>query len=174
VDEIIKYLLTALVAAITAALTPILIARYSKTHEERKNESRSLSVKTESDIAKAANDIAAGSTVAVTNLLKSIEYLKLEIKEVRDENTALEALRTERDARIDELEAKQEHDLKETNELRAHVIKVDEKYKVMKGIAEKLVRALQENDPPIPIPDLNGDVVALGESVRGLVWKKPK
>lgn len=172
-DEVYKYIITAFVAAITAALTPVLISRYSKTHEERKGESKHLSAKTESDIAKAANDIAAGSTVAVTNLLRSIEYLKQELAEVRAENVTLEKIRTERDTRIDELEAKQELDLKETNELRAHVIRVDEKYKIMKGIAEKLVNALQKNDPPIPIPDLNGDIEMLGDSVQGLIWKHP-
>lgn len=173
-DEISKYLITALISSLTGALAAILVARYSKTHDERRGESRNLSAKTESEIVKAANDIAAGSTVAVTNLLRSIEYLKQELAEVKAENTTLETLRTARDARIDELEKKQEHDLKETNELRLHVIKVDEKYKVMKGIAEKLVKALQENDPPIPIPDLNGDVAKLGDSVRGLVVRKPK
>lgn len=170
-DEISKHLITALVSSLTGALAAILVARYSKTHEERKGESRHLSAKTESDIAKAASDIAAGSTVAVTNLLRSIEYLKQELAEVRAENVALEKIRTERDTRIDELEAKQELDLKETTELRVHVIKVDEKYKIMKGIAAKLVNALQKNDPPIPIPDLNGDLASLGDSVQGLVWK---
>lgn len=156
-DEVYKYIITAFVAAITAALTPVLISRYSKTHEERKDESRHLSAKTESEIVKAAIDLAAGSTVPFENLLRTVEYLKQELAEVKAENVTLEA--------------KQELDLKETNELRVHVIKVDEKYKVMKGIAEKLVNALQKNDPPIPIPDLNGDLALLGDSVQGLIWK---
>lgn len=42
------------------------------------------------------------------------------------------------------------------------------KYRVMKGITQKLVRALQENDPPITIPDLNGDLADLGESALDL------
>lgn len=155
-DEVYKYIITAFVAAITAALTPVLISRFSKTHEERKGESRHLSAQTESEIVKTAISLAAGSTVPFENLLRTVEYLKQELAEVKAENVTLEA--------------KQELDLKETNELRAHVIKVDEKYKIMKGIAEKLVNALQKNDPPIPIPDLNGDL-ALLDSVQGLIWK---
>ena len=42
------------------------------------------------------------------------------------------------------------------------------KYRIMKGITQKLVRALQENDPPIAIPDLNGDIADLGESALDL------
>lgn len=171
-DEIYKYIITAFVAAITAALTPVLIARFSKTHAERKDESRHLSAQTESEIVKTAISLAAGSTVPFENLLRTVEYLKQELKEVKAENALLEKTRAERDARIDELEAKQELDLKETNELRAHVIKVDDKYKIMKGIAEKLVNALQKNDPPIPIPDLNGDIEMLGDSVQGLIWNR--
>jgi len=84
-------IIVTLISAVAGSiLGPVLSARLSKTPQERKDESRNLSAKTESEITKAAKEIADGSTVAVTNLLRSIEYLKLELGEARAENIKLE------------------------------------------------------------------------------------
>ena len=53
-------------------------------------------------------------------------------------------------------------------EVQEQAKEANRKYRIMKGITQKLVRALQDNDPPIAIPDLNGDLMDLGESAKDL------
>lgn len=94
---------------------------------------------------------------------------------------ALERENTEK--RIDAMEAAHEQQItelrvritdngletqKKITELQEQFKDASKKYRIMKGIAEKLVRALQNNDPPIPIPDLNGDLAELGETGKDL------
>jgi hypothetical protein len=47
------------------------------------------------------------------------------------------------------------------------IANLEERYGRMKRINEKLVKALQ--DANIPLPDLNGD---LTDSIKGLRWQK--
>ena len=90
-----------IVALVTAAgmyffpeMGKFISARFSKTPQERTDESKNLSAKTEGEIVRAANDLVAGSAAAskvvAENLLRSIEYLKLELSETRAENSKLE------------------------------------------------------------------------------------
>jgi hypothetical protein len=127
--DLMNYLITALIAALMGALTPILIARFSKTKQERAGETRSLDAKTEGEITKAAESIAAGSTVTIANLIRSIEYQKQEVAEVRADNAALnEEIEKIKEARAkrdiesqkerDELKARIQSDLIETQRLR--------------------------------------------------------
>jgi hypothetical protein len=127
--DLMNYLITALIAALMGALTPILIARFSKTKQERAGETRSLDAKTEGEITKAAESIAAGSTVTIANLIRSMEYQKQEVAEARTDNAALneeiekiKKSRSERDLETqkerDELKARIQSDLMETQRLR--------------------------------------------------------
>ena len=53
---------------------------------------------------------------------------------------------------------------KKITEVQEQAKESNRKYRIIKGIAIKVIRALQENDPPIPVPELNGDIDELGES----------
>jgi hypothetical protein len=121
--------ITSLLSALMGALTPILIARFSKTKQERAGETRSLDAKTEGEITKAAESIAAGSTVTIANLIRSVEYQKQEVAEARAENEVLnqeiEAIKDARSKRDiesqkerDELKVRIQSDLMETQQLR--------------------------------------------------------
>ena len=93
-----EVIITALITAAGMYLFPelgkVLAARLGKTPQERREENKNLSAKTEGEIVRAANDLVAGSAAAskvvAENLLRSIEYLKLELTEARAENSKLE------------------------------------------------------------------------------------
>jgi cellobiose-specific phosphotransferase system component IIB len=127
--DLLSTLITILISAVAGAVTPVLVARYSKTKQERAGETKILDAKTEGEIAKAAESIAAGSTVTIANLLRSVEYQKQEVAEARTENAALnEEIEKIKEARAkrdiesqkerDELKARIQSDLIETKRLR--------------------------------------------------------
>jgi chromosome segregation ATPase len=140
-------------------------------------------------------NITAAAETAVDVLLKSMEFMRTERAELQPRINALEENQTknealiaelttrksERDAQIAELQEQNEalkagiaaltkqieKDTNETEALRKRIVEVEEKYGRMKRINEKLVKALQ--DANIPLPDLNGD---LPESIKGFKWHK--
>jgi len=114
-EVIITALITAAGMYFFPELGKFISARFSKTPQERRDESRNLSAKTESEIVKAANDLVTGSMAAskavAESLLRSNEYLKQEISELRDENALLEgqieAIKEAR--RLKEIDLQAEH-----------------------------------------------------------------
>ena len=90
----------------------------------------------------------------------------------RIENDVLETAALKRT--IDDLKAQQALDLKETILLREDVSVFK---KAAKNVIHKLVGTLEDarnRGMDIKLPDFNGDLDKLGESVRGLVWPKGK
>jgi hypothetical protein len=127
VFELIKLVVAALVGG---ALAPILIARYSKTKPEREGERKSLDAKTESEITKAAESIASGNTITIANMLRENEYWKLETAEARAEIDKIVEARRLRDIETqkerNELQARIQSDLGETENLRKQVVKLED------------------------------------------------
>lgn len=155
------------------ALGQILIARYSKTKQEREGERESLDAKTETEIAKAAESIAAGSTVTITNLLRDIEYQKREVAEARAEIDKIVEARRVRDLETqkerDELRARIQSDLIETQKLReeyalaqAQIAKLEDLAIKTGEYVDRILAEAKEKGWSIP---LNGE---LWDSVRRL------
>jgi hypothetical protein len=165
-NDLLGHLLTVLIGALAGALTPILIARFSKTPTERKGESKSLDAKTENEIAKAAESIAAGSTATITNLLRDIEYQRREVAEARKEiDTIVEARRLrdiETQKERDELKARIQSDLIETEGLRRQVVKLEDLAIKTGEYVDRILAEAKEKGWSIP---LNGE---LWDSVRRL------
>lgn len=141
--EFLRDFLLVVGGAFLKDLGQALIVRLSKTKAEREGENKKLDAQTELDISKSAQAIADGSTVAVTNLLRSVEYMKQELVDAKDKrlkreeeilaeraafNNEIAALhRSIEDGfletkvlkkTIDDLNAKQAVDIQETQKLR--------------------------------------------------------
>lgn len=168
--ELIKLIAAALVGG---ALAPILVARFSKTKPEREGERKSLDAKTESEIVKSAESIAAGNTITIANMLRENEYWKKETAEARAENEALSAevekikeARAARDLESqkerDELKARIQSDLMETEGLRRQVIKLEDLAIKTGEYVDRILAQAKEQGWKIP---LNGE---LWDSVRRL------
>jgi hypothetical protein len=183
-DVIITALITAGGMYFFPEMGKFISARFSKTPQERRDESRNLSAKTESEIVKAANDLVAGSMAAskavAENLLRSNEYLKQEVSELRTENTALEGQieaikearrirEEETKAERDELQAKIKAELIESRDIR---IENAEKEKRIGRLEDIVIRQSEYMDTQntalkragIPVPQ-NGELL---ESARRL------
>ena len=115
--------------------------------------------------------------------VRELDALGMETYRMRQADTRtieeLQAHRTDRDRQIaslqgevQELRSKQAQDLKETIELREAVEALRAENKAAKNVIKKLLLALAERD--IDIPELNGDIEKLGDSVKDLVVRKPK
>lgn len=145
--------------------------------------------------SQASENINDAAQVAANILLQALNFKQVENKEYQERVRALEENqkkndelvkdltkhKAERDSQIAELQeqnealqskqaalqAQIEKDTSETEALRKRVAEMEQKYGRMKRINEKLVRALQ--DANIPLPDLNGD---LTDSMRGFKWDK--
>jgi hypothetical protein len=165
--ELLNYAITAIIAAVAGALTPVLIARFGKTKQEREDESRSLDAKTEGDIAKAAESIAAGSTVAIANLLRSVEHQKAENQALSGEIEAIKEARARRDVETqkerDELKARIQSDLIETQRLRndyavaqKQILKLEDLAIALGEYVNTMKNAMQ--DAGIPVK-LNGELL---------------
>ena len=162
-NTIITILVTAIATHFFPEVGKFISARFSKTPQERKDESKHLSAKTESEIVKSANEIAAGSTVAVTNLLRAIEYLKLELVDARSENAKLEADVSAIKKSREESQANLTAALIESKDIRIDNIekgkRIDqlERGMVNQGkYIDTLKTAMQKADIPVP---LNGEVM---------------
>jgi hypothetical protein len=160
--EIIKLV----IAALAGAVGSVLIARLSKTPTERKGESRSLDAKTEGDIAKAAESIAAGNTTTIANMLRENEYWKLETAEARIEIDAITEARRVRDIETqkerDELKARIQADLMETEGLRKQVVKLEDLAIRTGEYVDRILAEAKANGWKLP---MNGE---LWDSVRKL------
>ena len=112
--------------------------------------------------------------------INQVDRLELKIATMETER---EAQRVARNAEIAEIKSAHAAQITELQvritdngiETQKKIVEVQEqakeanrKYRIIKGIAIKVIRALQENDPPIPIPELNGDIADLGESAKDL------
>jgi membrane-associated HD superfamily phosphohydrolase len=137
-----------------------------KTKQEREGERKSLDAKTESEIVKAAESIAAGSTVTITNLLRDIEYQKQEVAEARMEiNTIIEARRVrdiETQRERDELKARIQADLIETENLRKQVVKLEDLAIHTGEYVDRILSEAKANGWQLP---MNGELM---DSVRRL------
>jgi chromosome segregation ATPase len=185
-DELIKLAITAIIGAVGGALTPILIARYSKSREER-----------DSGLVVDYIKIADMTGAQLEKKINQINHLEQKVQDIQDARRAREietqAERDELQARIQadlietrgmradylelkkevaELRARQAKDLKETIELREDVAALRAENIAAKNVIKKLLQFFIDNK--YDMPELNGDLDKLGESVRGLVMRKPK
>jgi hypothetical protein len=164
--DLFEFVVTALVGALGGALTPILVARFSKTAAERRGESLSLDAKTESEITKAAESIASGNTITIANMLRENEYWKLETAESRKEIDAITEARRIRDIETqkerNELQARITSDLIETENLRKQVVKLEDLAIKTGEYVDRILEKAKENGWNIP---LNGELM---DSVRRL------
>lgn len=172
---------TALIAILSVIVTLItnFVGQYIASKKIRP-EIRNLDAQTESQIVKAANEIAAGSTVTIANMLRSNEFLKQELSELRGENTKLEtqieAIKEARRVREEEtkieretLEAKIKAELIDSKGIR---IENAEKEKRISRLEDIVVRQCEYMDTQntalkaanIPVPQ-NGELL---ESARRL------
>jgi predicted RNase H-like nuclease (RuvC/YqgF family) len=118
---------------------------------------------------KSANEIAAGSTVAVTNLLRAIEYQKQEVAELIAKNDKLEAdIENIKEARK-ESQANLTAALIESRDIRIDNVEKEKRIgKLERGMINQgkyidtLKTAMQEAGLPVP---LNGEVM---DSVRNM------
>lgn len=118
-------------------------------------------------------DAAAVASKALIDLLNATQAERIQNALERDNmEKRMDAMEAAYDAKIAELQVRITDNGLETQkkitEVQEQAKAAVRKYRIMKGITQKLVRALQENDPPISIPDLNGDLADLGESARDL------
>jgi hypothetical protein len=159
--ELLKIIVAALVGG---AMAPILIARFSKTRPEREGERKSLDAKTESEITKAAESIASGNTITIANMLRENEYWKLETAEARAEIDKIVEARRLRDIETqkerDELKARIQSDLMETESLRKQVVKLEDLAIKTGEYVDRILAQAKENGWDIP---LNGGLL---DSVR--------
>jgi hypothetical protein len=161
--ELLKLVIAALVGG---ALAPILVSRFSKTGKEREGERKSLDAKTEGEIGKAAESIAAGSTVTIANMLRENEYWKREVAEVRVEIDGIKEARALRDLETqherDELKARIQSDLIETEGLRRQVVKLEDLAIKTGEYVDRILGEAKDKGWNIP---LNGELL---DSVRRL------
>jgi hypothetical protein len=164
--DLLGYVITTVVAALAGALTPILIARFSKTKPEREGERKSLDAKTESEITKAAESIASGNTITIANMLRENEYWKKEVAEARIEIDAITEARRVRDIETqrerDELKARIQADLMETEGLRKQVVKLEDLAIRTGEYVDRILAEAKANGWKLP---MNGE---LWDSVRKL------
>jgi hypothetical protein len=161
--ELLKIIVAALVGG---AMAPILIARFSKTRPEREGERKSLDAKTESEITKAAESIASGNTITIANMLRENEYWKLETAEARAEIDKIVEARRIRDIETqkerDELKARIQSDLMETESLRKQVVKLEDLAIKTGEYVDRILAEAKANGWKLP---MNGE---LWDSVRKL------
>lgn len=141
--------------------------------------------KTRADAAKTIVEGGAQAVKMMQDLLteydRTNDQQRVEIEKLKKDAAEAAKGREKRLKRIEELEQKNSDleayaikldnqiraDVTETEALRKKVVEMEQKYGRMKRINEKLVKALQ--DAEIPLPDLNGDMT---DSVVGLKWEK--
>jgi hypothetical protein len=159
------------VAAWIPKILELISAR--KTKPEREGERKSLDAKTESEITKAAESIASGNTITIANMLRENEYWKLETAEARAENEKLteevekiKAARAERDIETqkerDELKARIQSDLMETEDLRGQVVRLQDLAIKTGEYVDRILAKAKEKGWDLP---LNGELL---DSVRRL------
>jgi hypothetical protein len=146
--DIIGYLITTLIAALAGALTPVLIARYSKSKQERDSGLVSDYIKI-TDMTGAQLERKINQ---VDRLEKEIEDIK-EARRVRDIATQKER---------DELKARIQSDLMETEGLRKQVVKLEDLAIKTGEYVDRILAEAKEKGWSIP---LNGE---LWDSVRRL------
>src|SRR5688572_17614861 len=154
---------------VLGGLIQFLVARFNKNKAERDSGLVSDYIK--------ITDMTGAQLERKINQVDRLEA-KIDAQEAEQEahriarNKEIAELKQAHEAQITELQVRITDNGLETQkkitELQEQAKESTKKYRIMKGVAEKLIRALQENDPPIPIPDLNGDLVELGESAHEL------
>jgi TolA-binding protein len=100
------------------------------------------------------------------------DELQARIKAELIETRNMRADYLEHKKEVADLRARQANDLKETIELRADVAALRAENLAAKNVIKKLLQFFIDNK--YDVPELNGDLDKLGESVRGLVVRKPK
>jgi predicted RNase H-like nuclease (RuvC/YqgF family) len=155
-DELLKLVITGFISSIMGALAAILVARYSKTKEER-----------DSGLASDYLKLIDMTGDQLEKKLNLIDKLEKRIDELEAENKELTPLRAERDEKIESmqahiaaLDAQIKKDLIETKELH-------EKYQKLKNFTESLIAALQKKG--IDLPELNGGIP---DSIQAWKWEK--
>ncbi len=133
---------------------------YYLSRNKSKAETKHLDAQTESEISKAADAIAEGSTAAITNLLRSIEFQKAEI-EIIKEARRVRDIETQKER--DELKARIQADLIETQRLRnehatqqKQMLRVEDLAIRAGEYIDKIVNVMKENKMDIP---LNGELM---------------
>jgi hypothetical protein len=152
------------VAAWIPKILELISAR--KTKPEREGERKSLDAKTESEITKAAESIASGNTITIANMLRENEYWKKEVAEARIEIDAITEARRVRDIETqkerDELKARIQADLMETEGLRKQVVKLEDLAIRTGEYVDRILAEAKANGWKLP---MNGE---LWDSVRKL------
>ncbi len=131
--ELFIDLLKLLVAGMIGVFTQVVIARYSKSRSQQAGEERSLDAQTENSIAKTAREIADGSTVAIANLIRSVEFQRQEITALQTKNDALES-------EIEQIRKSREETHKERDGLRVECVTLKT------AIEEIKSKSIQESD----------------------------
>lgn len=159
-NEFVRYLIVTLLVPIITLLTqiiaPIVAPKLFRSKREREIEEQSLDAKTEFDISQSATAIANGSKVAIENVLRTVEVMKMEIESHKE-------LRILRDKEILELKEQIQKDIVETRRIRneyalsqARIIALEELIIKAGEYLNVMKTAMQEAKIDLP---LNGELM---------------